>query len=332
MLRSSRHALLAIPLLLAVAGCSKVEDSPVAPTSTVTVSAVSLPRIDGDAHYAVWFSHAEGKPSLGGKPAHGDHHYVKIGAFKLGPNGEVVGVNGGAASFAVPSDINAQLLIDAIVTVEKDGGLELEPTARLASGVFTGTSSKGVARLAFSDDESFGDVFADAEGSVVLDAPTSADTLDFARGIWLAKPNGTSVDAASNLPVMPISDETDEWRYEMWLMHKTGAGGTEYISLGRFLNPAAKDLNGAGATAGPDAAAAYPFPGQDFLATGSERTLNDGSYGVAISIEPYGAQLRSPYLTLLKLETIPTSLTRLAPQALTRVTPAPYGMTVTVDR
>ena len=73
--------------------------------------------------------------------------------------------------------------------------------------------------------------------------------------------------------------------------------------LGGFLQRDLPDDNGAGPGAGPNVSKAYQAPGEDFV-SGTQRQLNDGTYGVVISAEPTTVALSRPLLTVLQHERI----------------------------
>lgn len=318
--------------LLAAAGCSSVTDTPSSTQNSVQVDATALPPTPSSAHYTLWFSYAAGKRSVGApKVAHGDAAYARIGSFKVSASQQMTGVNGGGATFTIPSTVNPQLLIDAILTVEQDSTTDSLPGARLVAGDFEGTSSQGMVHMMMEGDDAFGDSLATiAPGSFFLDMPTTPDMTDFAGGIWLGSPQATGVYPGVTLPVLPSVDENKLWHYQTWLEHRTGAATPEYLSIGTFLDPAGTDNNSAGPGAGSLASQAYVLPGEDF-ATGTTRILNDGSYGVLVSLEPNGLQPTSPFLVLLRRDTIPTGTTRLQAVPLTALTARPM-VTVTVQR
>jgi hypothetical protein len=327
----TRTALMVLPLMLAIAGCSKVSDTPTAPAAAVQVTATGLPHIDGDAHYDLWFSYAAGKRSAAAKPAHGDEAYVRIGSFRIDASGAMVGLDGNAPAFTIPDGINPQLLIDALVTVQQDGAAADEPGARLLAGSFVGTSSQGTAQLSLEGDDAFGDGLAEiADGHGLLDTPTSEDTTDFAQGVWLALVEPGGMHAGATLPKLPSVDENPDWHYTFWLTHRTGTK-TEYIPLGSFLDPDTADGDGAGSGAGSQLDAAYKFAGDDFVAAGSTRMLNDGTYGVVVSLDPSTIPLQSPLLPLLRQDSIPATLHRLDPFSLAPLTGRP-DVKVTVAR
>ena len=70
-----------------------------------------------------------------------------------------------------------------------------------------------------------------------------------------------------------------------------------------FLQRDLPDDNGAGPGAGPNVSKAYQAPGEDFV-SGTQRQLNDGTYGVVISAEPTTVALSRPLLTVLQHERI----------------------------
>lgn len=284
--------------LLCFSGCTT---DPVAEERSVLVTTSDLPPLDpAEGHYELWFSY----PNEGGKvsaAAHGDAEFVSLGTFVVAEDGTLKGLDGGIPAFAIPEGYNAHLLIDAILTVEPPGDTDDDPEGRLLGGNFTGTTSLGVATLTLGGADAFGRAFdsVNLTGSARLATPSTASSSDEAQGVWFL---GSGMGASLGLRPHPINIDNDAWTYEAWLT-RTQSGATEYISLGTFDDPAAKDANGAGPNAGPDPVA-WMVPGEDFV-SGTLRTLNDGTYGVVVALQPLETTMQRPFFPLLKLDLIP---------------------------
>lgn len=300
--------------LLLFSGCT---NDPVYEETSVLVTTSDLPPLDAsEGHYELWFSYPE---EDGGKPtaaAHGDAEYVSMGTFTVAPDGTLRGIDGGSVAFAVPEGYNPNLLIDAILTVEPPGDTDDDPEGRLLAGTFTGTASLGVAALTLGGFDAFGRAFdsVNLTGSARLVTPSTSAFDDEVQGIWFLN---DFTGPGLGLRPHPINLDNEPWTYQSWLTHTTG-GTTEYISLGTFDDPAALDANGAGPNAGPDPVS-YMVPGEDFV-TGTPRTLNDGTYGLLVTLQPLGLNISRPYYKLLELASIPLGFaadTEMALQATT---------------
>lgn len=326
-------ALLALSTLLT--GCT---EDPVFPEKAVSVTAPTLPPLDGEAYYELWFSYPETSTDWkGARPDHGGSAYFSVGKFNVGASGNLVSPEGGAAKFAIPSGYNPNLIIDALVTVEAEHthaheGEEHEPGARLLGGKFSGSDKQATARLESTDDHALGgQMFSDTVGSFILVAPTSSDAADSSNGIWFVNYRGTpSPLPGLSLAPQPLNAHYPNWTYQAWLIRNEGTSSAEYVKLGRFLVPSKPDSTMAGPGAGPKGDAIFQAPGEDFV-TGTRRTLNDGTYGVAISVEPIGIELDKPSVTILKLDRIPAGTWSRDSLTVRRPLNPPY-LEVTVDR
>lgn len=283
--------------LLFFSGCTT---DPVAEEHTVLVTTSDLPPLDAaEGHYELWFSY----PNDGGKvsaAAHGDAEFVSLGTFVVAADGSLKGLDGGIPTFTIPEGYNAHLLIDAILTLEPPGDTDDDPEGRLLGGNFAGTTSLGVATLTLGGADAFGRAFdsVNLTGSARLVTPSTSSSSDEAQGVWFL---GSGMGASLGLRPHPINVDNDAWTYEAWLT-RTQSGTTEYISLGTFDDPAAKDKNGAGPNAGPDPVA-WTVPGEDFV-SGTLRTLNDGTYGLLVALQPVEMTMGRPFLPLLELDPI----------------------------
>lgn len=298
-LRTSLVLTSILSALLLLPGCTT---DPVYQESSVLVTTANLPPLAAaEGHYELWFSYPDDDGGKRTAAAHGDAEFVSLGTFVVAQDGTLQGVNGGLATFAIPEGYNANLLIDAILTVEPPGDTDSDPEGRLLAGTFAGTTSRGVANLTIGGFDAFGLAFdsVNLNGSAQLMTPSTATTDDEAQGIWFL---GFGFGAGLELRPHPINLENELWTYEAWLT-RTQNGATEYISLGTFDNPAAADANGAGPNAGPDAVP-FAVPGEDFVA-GTLRTLNDGTYGVVVALQPIGTNVQRPFFPLLSFDAIP---------------------------
>ena len=296
----SRLALLFISLFL-----TSCTTDPVFEERGVDVNAFDLPSLDpSEGHYELWFSYPD-DPVSGKRNAvqHGDALFVSMGKFVIDGDGTMKGLDGGAASFTIPAGFNPGLLLDALVTVESPADVDDDPSDRYLAGVFTGNEREGFASLRMSGDDAFGNAFDTTYLRAVyrLQTPSSVATDDEAQGIWF-------IDLISRpsigLRPQPLNLESQGWVYQSWLTQDNG-GTVQYISLGTFSDSAALDVNGAGPNGGTEPVS-LSTPGEDFV-QGTIRTLNDGTYGVIISLQPMELQLHRPFYPLLT-STIPSGL------------------------
>lgn len=298
-------------LLFLLSSCTT---DPVFEERSVAVSISALPELDpADGHYELWFSYPDDGT---GKPAgtsHGDAAFISMGTFTVDAEGNPVSLSGGPAEFAIPEGYNANLLIDAILTLEPQSGSLGEPGPRLLAGAFQGSSSQANAALTLSGQDAFGrglDTI-NLQGTVRLATPSTESSDDEAQGIWFID----AVDASSlALRAHPINLENTGWIYQAWLV-KNGTGARQYVSLGMFDDPAEQDATGPGPNAGTNPVS-WTAPGEDFV-QGNVLTLNDGTWGVVVSLQPRDLLLDFPFFPLLSAGTIPDGFGTLSTDLLT---------------
>jgi hypothetical protein len=138
--------------------------------------------------------------------------------------------------------------------------------------ILAGDLNGDIAGLSVAHSDALGNDFTSASGEYVLAAPTAGTGGDFRDGIWFLDPMSGS-SASLSLP-----DLSEGWVYEGWVVPVDASMAP--VSLGRFTAADMADSDGAGSTAGPNAAP--PFPGQDFI----NPAMNLVGYGVVITIEP----------------------------------------------
>ncbi len=326
-----RAAAFALPLLasfLLLGGCT---EDPLTPAQPVSVIASGLPRLDGDLYYELWMSYPLGKVTAGaGSVTASDVEYISIGRFRVAEDGRVIPLSNSDPGFMIPAAHNPGFFRDAILTVQRVGVIEGTPGPRMLSGVIEWSNGQGFVKLELKGSDAFGPIIGDETkryGSFVLDTPTTQDSADYARGIWFIgidrDPFGGAITIRRGIgmPTLPFVTDNDNWSYEAWLVHHL-PGGPEYISLGRFVNPARPDSTGAGSGAGPMVDAIYSAPGEDFIA-GGPGGLNDGTYGVLLSLQPRGLGMVRPLISILQRDTIPTTTARLDSVTLVRTPGAP---------
>jgi len=167
-----------------------------------------------------------------------------------------------------------------VLTIEPNPDPSPEPAAtHVVAGTFDEIQIGG-AVLSVADPAALGNDFTGSAGQFILSAPTG-NSQPYENGIWWLIP--PTPDAGLTLPVLPAG-----WIYEGWVASAAGP-----VSTGTFSSATGADSDGAGATAGPNTAAAPPFPGQDFVVP-TPVDLTDG-YTAVISIEPQPDNSPGPF-------------------------------------
>jgi hypothetical protein len=154
-----------------------------------------------------------------------------------------------------------------VLTIEPAKGDDPAPSK---THVVAGEFSNNKATLSIASPSALGSDFSTAAGGFILETPTTSDTADYKNGIWFLDPTGAAPAASLTLPTLPAG-----WAYEGWVV----VNGTP-ASTGRFTSASGADSDGAGPTAGSEAAP--PFPGQDLISPAVDLV---GAKTV-ISIEP----------------------------------------------
>ncbi|RPJ48260.1 MAG: hypothetical protein EHM19_02205 [Candidatus Latescibacterota bacterium] len=223
----------------------------------LTVS--TLPRLPDGAHYRIWASF--------------DDSLVSIGGF-LYRDRKIVDVESLEEIAAFPIGCGP-LAADGIrISVETDGG----PAEPSGSFLLAGSIEDGEAALTTQDPLAFGHAYQESDLRFVLETPSTASTGDYRRGLWFFEATGGETTAT----LASIPEAPDGWRYQAWVQRVLAPLDT--FSVGGFTNPSAPDDDGAGPFAGPDGPLPN-VPGQDFV-TGTALDLDNGTYGVLVSIEP----------------------------------------------
>ena len=134
-------------LLSLFAACSDVSTNPHG--FTVAMTAENLQRLqEGQGYYQLWISFPEAQRALA-KPGHGDGAYVSFGTFNVSADGKTLEcLCGSPKVFEPASEVNIDLAVDAVVTIELGGEPDNKPGSRLIGGVFTGNDRTATAQLA----------------------------------------------------------------------------------------------------------------------------------------------------------------------------------------
>ncbi len=291
-MKSCSPLLPALAAGLLLSSCGK--DHATAPGQfSVSLTALNLmPLAGGEGHYELWISFPQNKLPLQ-KPVHGDEAYVSFGKFNATDNGQLLDLNGKAMVFApkpgVEIDIN--LTVDALVTIEREGDRDGRPGSRLLGGEFSGSDRRATATLRVQGEDALGFDYSRSSGGYILQTPSTADTLDFNRGLWWMNP-----DKSGGLRNFPALRDTSGWEYEGWLISLAGAAPV-YYSTGKFLRAVGADADGAGATGSSEPG--LPFPGQDFVRQANGvpllPPLDSGNFAVQVTLEPVPDNSPQPF-------------------------------------
>jgi len=178
-----------------------------------------------------------------------------------------------ADGMATPSEFDidtatADAATTFVLTIEPEQNDPPEPSdTHVLAGDFNGS----MADLTIGHAAALNDDFADANGTFILNTPTTADTDDdFDQGIWWLEVTDNGMVASLTLPTLPAG-----WAYEGWVVGDDGP-----MSTGRFTSVDAADDDGAGATSGADGFP--PFPGQDLI----DPAVVLIGHAAVISVEP----------------------------------------------
>lgn len=339
-----RFRFLSVPLAALFSLFVACKDDPTGPKNfTVTLSALNLQRLPaGQGHYELWISFPESRSNNSlGKPSHGDEAFMSFGKFNLsGDNTQLLNLSGQAMTFAPAKDVDINLAVDALVTIELEGDNDDEPGSRLLGGDFSGSDTEANAFMTTAAEDVFDYDYRASAAAYLLTTPTTNDTTDFKHGIWWITRGST---IASGFDKLRTFADTSRWRYEGWILDR--ANNAAY-STGKFLSASLADFDRAGATAGAEGVDqngdgrgdGFAFPGQDFIreqgAIPALLTLDNGGFEARITLEPNPDNASTPFfLTLLADEIIGPNLLRAhAPQAMTNRATIFPSATVNIKR
>lgn len=254
------------------------------PKGQITFTQTNLKTIDPaiDGYYQLWVR----QDSLGSR-------YYSLGEFNIAANGSVVNLQWQPMTFRLPPDLDTNSLGSvkhAIVTIEHS--LATTPSNRkLISG-----------NLSINDDSLWGGL--DISGSEALGntgyrLKTLPPSQNYSRYILYTPSNDISTckqgawfcdtNFNAGIPSDLALPSNFGWIYEGWIKDKHDQYNIRYYSMGRFFNPYAADLDGAGPCSGPNSG--FNVPGQDFIQTTGNcpivTNLADGLYEIFITLEPF---------------------------------------------
>ncbi|MFH1680131.1 MAG: hypothetical protein ABIH26_05730 [Candidatus Eisenbacteria bacterium] len=237
------------------------------------LTATNLPRLPAGSYYEIWASFPDTLMSVG------KFRYV---------NRRIVDVESGEEIPGFPSGCSLADASAIRISVE-NGSAGPEPSG---SFLLAGSIAGGAATLSPADPLALGHAYNETAVRYVLETPSTASPGDYRRGIWFFE-----VAGGETTSTLPIPDAPSGWKYEGWVYKVFGAPDT--ASTGSFVTPLGADADSAGPSAGSDGVVP-PFPGQDFVSF-PIRNLDDGTYGVFLSLEPEDDPApRSPFLRIFE--------------------------------
>lgn len=222
--------LLIATAILSFAGCEYFEKSDTLNISSFEVSLSGLPALPSSLTYVGWFD---------GDDIPATYLFDK----DADANGKIYYINNQTPLKILDS---AQIFYITIENKADIGLSNFRPSSRI---ILQGRFTKGAANLWVSENA---DKFPNARAKYSLDTPTDNPSANDFSGLWFVD----SLDAGTPAAGLNLPSLYGGWIYEGWV-----EVNGQFLSTGRFSNPAAPDLfNGYSGTA-----AAYPFPGEDFL-------------------------------------------------------------------
>ncbi|HEY3250087.1 MAG TPA: hypothetical protein VGK25_03110 [Ignavibacteria bacterium] len=254
--------------------CDDAGQNPVfVPKGRITFSHANLkqlnPAIDG--LYTLWL-----KLDSSGTPV-----WYSLGQFNIGPFGEVLDPYGNPMIFTFGGDTSSlDYATKSTVTVGNDPEKSVLIGASLTVYPDSITGSYWIA-----DELALGDPFGTAVynghyGKYTLQSPTD-NNANCLKGLWLCDTLGNNV-----WPDVPDLPAGKGWVMEGWLNDEST---NSFYSMGRFYSFNSADNDGAGPCKGPNGNG-FNKPGQDWVqpncTSPSISNLNNGNYGVFISLEP----------------------------------------------
>lgn len=256
--------LLIAAAILSFAGCEYFENSDTLNISSFEVNLSGLPTLPSSLTYVGWFD---------GDDIPATYLFDK----DADANGNIFYSNDQTPLKILDS---AQIFYITIESKADIGSPNFRPSSRI---ILQGRFTKGAANLWISENA---DKYSIARAKYSLDTPTDNPAANDFSGLWFVD----SLDAGTPAAGLDFPVLYGGWIYEGWIQ----VNGN-YLSTGRFSNPAAADLFSgfSGASAG------YPFPGEDFL--------NNAPSGFTFPLDLRGAKV------LISLERRSGDLTGTAP-------------------
>jgi len=208
--------------------------------------------------------------------------WYSLGRFNINSAGQMVDLSGNAMSFKYNGDTNRLgLSTVALVTYETDSDPNPSPYGIMSGTLTIGDTIRG--DLLISGSDALGGLGAtllnspNYIGDYVLSSPTTNQAQCF-KGLWFCD----SVGASHFIPGLDLPGGS-HWKYEGWVVD---VQNTIYYSTGKFtsFNSADQDGPGTATCNGPNP----PFnkPGQEFVTGCSGANLNNGNFGVFITLQP----------------------------------------------
>jgi hypothetical protein len=236
--------------------------------------------------------------------------WFSAGRFNVTSQGGLVAEGGGTLTLNFSGDTNRlHLASHSLVTLEKDNDGAPSPY-RIISGPLTISGDEITGDLKMSGAEALGNLGITlgaagppyAYGDYILYSPTT-NNANCLQGLWFCDTAGVSHFNNGNPGGLTI---TGGWVYEAWLINNQTQ---QLLSIGRFTSFNGADSDGPGGCPGPFPGNAFSKPGQDWISCGQVSNLNNGTYGVFITMEPSSNDDAAPFfLKLFKRDVIQSSL------------------------
>ena len=255
---------------------------PSAGRGEVTLAFTRLEPLQNGFHYEAWAVFAT--------------RVMSLGAFNVGPAGELVDLQGRAipgGRFALAADTTSAT--DVLITIEPPGHSDGLPSdTRYLAGVI----EDGVAELSVDHPLALDNSYRRARAFYILSSPSSRGEEDWKSGVWWLDLMAFSTlegDPGFHLPELPPG-----WVYEGWVEIQ----GRPFTT-GRFYHVYGHDFDSP--HNGP-----LPFipamPGEDYILNppkGYDFPTDIRGEPIFVTIEPYPDDSRDPFTLMPLWDTIP---------------------------
>lgn len=283
-MKNSKGFLLFSFLLLGIAyySCDDAGVTPPnLPTGNVTFTPVNLKSLNQaeEGIYQLWAYFDSAAPS-----------WVSLGRFNISGSGGIISESGGSMSFSFGGDtLRMNKLSVLLLSIEAPGVNNPSPgPAHLFAATISGSNfflDSISASLIMADGNALGltgsILIADTGRGFFYVASPSTNNSNCSQGIWFCDASGNN-----GFPHGLDLDINGGWIYKLWVLNNLT---NSYSFCGSFSSFYGPDNDSAGPCRGP-IDTFYNAPGQDFIQSGAGCTsilnLNDGNYGVFVSLEP----------------------------------------------
>lgn len=315
MLKNSLSALLLLSLLIMTAvGCADNSVSTGSAEHNVALTLGDLPAAPKGTHYALWLSYPK-NGARGKRPdvLHGTVEHKMISRFEV-QNGKALFIDD---TSNLESRFGAlRLVVNALVSIEKDTAIGEEPQFTLFSGEITGSINEGRSILAMNGHYAWSSDIDQTQGYFLL--ASGEPVPAYRSSVYLMRGTSSSdlTSGLSNLPKAPEGSGYSMWAY-------TTEGDT--VLLGHFRNAVGAD------DLGQDE---FQFPGGRVMTGGVPIDLTKGSASIAVTLWSAGLNIDSwlrKNLTLLAGD-VPSSLSPLTAAPLARKDLSRFRASITIHR